>query len=163
MQIPMAIDGDIATDQQLCAALQTHLQVDATSAFAEHERPPRAANVAALPAVSRAAPSVVRHGLLLHVVVYGINSLSKIRIRSIFLQGRAVHDAQLSGHGTALSCEQFIAEMSPLLELERMAEVATAQVCNVMLALPLGNVAKAAAPQEILPLPAQYIPFQMQS
>jgi hypothetical protein len=39
-------------------------------------------------------------------------------------------NGQLGGQAPALSCEQFIAEMSPLLELERAAEVATAQVSD---------------------------------
>jgi hypothetical protein len=134
----VAVDGDTAADEQLCAALQKHLRINASNAFAEHAHDGRAAKAAPHRAVSKAVRGQVGHsspipcaafGLRIEFCVARMTFCIPAHARSC-LQGRVHQNGQLGGQAPALSCEQFIAEMSPLLELERAAEVATAQVSD---------------------------------
>ena len=135
-QIHVSVDDESATDEQLCAALLKHLQIDASDAFPAHVRDGRAAGGAAPRAISKAARGQVGHSWPFACAASGCRSeLCMVRISACIsahaqscLQGRGQHNGHAREQAPALSCEQFIAGMSPLLELERAAEVATAQV-----------------------------------
>ena len=131
-QVPVVIPGDAATDAQLCAQLLQHLQIDASSAFAQHGPQQQQAATGAIP--SRII-STASHLQVIHPAVHArgdaVPSLfdaSRAIAPVLTLQGQETADStEYDGQRPTPSLEQFIASTTPLLELERTAEVATAQ------------------------------------
>jgi len=128
--VPIVIPGDAATDAQLCAELLQHLKIDASSAFVEHAPQQQQAATGAVPS----RPSTASHPQVsdpaVHARSNAVPSLcdaSRATAPVLTLQGQRDAAGISDGQLPTPSLEQFIASTTPLLELERAAEVATAQ------------------------------------